>query len=74
MKKEMIENLKNGKISKLYSNYKNDEEFKKNAEDFRAGYYSYRRNDCGECLQCLGGLVCADTMCECFGGDICNFF
>jgi len=70
----MMENLKMGKISSLYSKYKEDNEFKKDVEDFRAGYYTYRNNDCGQCLQCLGGLVCADTMCECLGGDICSFF
>ncbi|HOO74126.1 MAG TPA: hypothetical protein PLS66_02445 [Tepiditoga sp.] len=42
-------------------------------EKFKEGYY-YRNNDCGECLQCLGGLVCADTLCECAGGDLCSWF
>ncbi|MGY4687152.1 hypothetical protein ACW9JY_05340 [Petrotoga sp. DB-2] len=43
-------------------------------DTFRAGYYSYGRSGCGNCLECLGATVCLDTLCECGGGDLCNWF
>ncbi|MDN5341644.1 hypothetical protein OF820_00880 [Oceanotoga sp. DSM 15011] len=72
--KDVKNKILNGQFKDLYDEYKKDEELKSKVNEFKAGYYTYRRNDCGECLQCLGGLVCADTLCECMGGDICSFF
>jgi len=65
--------IKKGKFRELYLKYQNNKDFKNQMEKFKEGYY-YRNNDCGECLQCLGGLVCADTLCECAGGDLCSWF
>lgn len=38
-----------------------------------SGNYNMRRNDsCDECGDALCKLWCADTLCECMGGDLCR--
>ena len=66
--------IKNGDFKNLFLKYKTDENLKKDIDTFRAGYYRYGRSGCGECLECLGATVCLDTLCECGGGDLCNWF
>ncbi|HPO26027.1 MAG TPA: hypothetical protein PK315_01000 [Petrotogaceae bacterium] len=64
--------VKKGDFKRLFGEYKEKTELKQKMDEFRQGYYNYRRNDCMDCLACFGGLACADTLCECSGGDLCR--
>ncbi|MDN5345624.1 hypothetical protein X928_06270 [Petrotoga miotherma DSM 10691] len=70
----ILEQIKKGEFKSLFLKYKEDEKFREKMDTFRAGYYSYGRSGCGNCLECLGATVCLDTLCECGGGDLCNWF
>ncbi|BBE31925.1 hypothetical protein OSSY52_20660 [Tepiditoga spiralis] len=66
--------MEEGNFKKLFSEYNKNKELKEDINKFREGYYGYRRNDCGDCLQCIGSIACADSLCECMGGDLCSCF
>lgn len=68
--KEIDNNFKKGNFKELYDKYINNKEFHNNFNNLKEGYY--RQEDaCGECLKCIGAVVCLDTLCGCFGGRFC---
>jgi hypothetical protein len=58
-----------GNFKTLFEQNKNNPE--KN-ENLKAGYYRTNDDACGECLKCIGAMVCLDAMCGCCGGSFCG--